>query len=337
MKIVYVGTRPQVNGATKVAITHCNILHRLGHQIRLAVLGSNSLDWGNPLMQVEYLTSLRRMKIDEKELIVALDCFVANWLVHQYGSQRVVSFIQTDEPSLYTDPELIKTAKNGFMLPNPKIVVSKYLQDVLQGYGSDSYIIAPAINEKIFYPIERSAPEAGKPFKILIIGSYEHPLKQIPQAFTVLEYLKSLGVDVRLVRLVRKAEDITPKDIETQWYVNPHQEAIGEIYRSVDALLFPSSSEGFGLPILEAMASGIPFVATDSGGSRDLMPVSGQEALICVGDTKAMGNALYQLATNQDYWWNLRDLGLNRAKHWSWGETSTILEEYLKCIYDTVF
>jgi len=85
------------------------------------------------------------------------------------------------------------------------------------------------------------------------------------------------------------------------------------------------------------MTSGVPFVATDSGGSRELMSEHGQDTLIDVGDTKAMGMALYHLATKQEHWWNLRNLGLKQAKQWSWEETGTILEKYLKSIYDTVF
>lgn len=334
MKIVYVATRPQVNGATKVAIMHCNLLHNRGHEVRLLVLGANSLDWGKPQVNVSYVSSFRRIEIDEKELIVVLDCFSANWFTRKYGSERVISLIQTDEPKLYANPELIKTAQEAFALPNPKIAVSKYLQEVLQRYGSDSCIIPPAIDNTIFYPEERRAPEKGKAFTVLTVGSYGHPLKQIQQAFEALEYLKKLGIDVKLIRLIRKEEEEVPKDIETKWYVNSRQEDIGDIYRLSDVLLFPSSSEGFGLPILEAMMSGIPFVATDNGGSREIAPDQVKESLVTVGDTKKMGEALYELATNQEYWKQLRVLGLEKAKQWSWNESGIRLENYLKAIYD---
>lgn len=336
MKIVYIGTRLQVNGATKVVINHCNILYNLGHEIRLVVLGANLFGW-EPIVSVEYVTSFRKVKIDDQELIVALDCFSANWFTGKYGEKRVVSFIQANEPQLYTDVKLVSAAEKSFRLSNPKIVVSKYLQDVLYEYGRTSHIIPPAADERVFYPEIRKAPEKGKPFRVLVVGSYEHPLKQIPQAYAALEYLKRLGVDIRLVRLVRKAEKETPKDIKTKWYVNPTQEEVGNIYRSVDVLLVTSSSEGFGLPILEAMMSGIPFVATDNGGSRDLVPETVKDNLINVGDIKAMGDALYHLAIDKAHWEKFSRLGLTKAKQWSWKKVAVDLEKFLHSIYKTAF
>jgi glycosyltransferase involved in cell wall biosynthesis len=337
MKILYIGTRLQVNGATKVAIEHCNMLQCLGHNIRLAVLGNNILMGVNPLVSVEYITSLRKIQIFEDELIVALDSFVANWLVKQYGCKRVVSLIQVDEPSLYSDPTLIKVCKDGFSLPNPKITVSNYLHNILLGYGVDSFIIAPAISKEVFYPAIRSAPENGKTFNVLIVGSYDHPLKQVHIAFTVLEKLKYCGIDVRLTRLVRKIEDNTPKEIDTKWFVDPPQKIIGDIYRSVDALFSASSSEGFGLTLLEAMASGIPFVSTDNGGSRDIVLSNRKNMIVSIGDVDAMKKALYLLATNPILWLDLRNAGLERAKEWSWDNTIIVLEECLKSIYNNAF
>ncbi|GLC81970.1 glycosyltransferase family 4 protein [Lacrimispora brassicae] len=335
MKIIYVGTRLQVNGATKVAISHCNILHKRGHQVRLAVLGANSLDWSSPFIPVEYISNLRMLHIDEKELIVVLDCLVANWFVRQYGHNRVISFVQVDEPKLYHDPQLVNAAQNAFALSNPKIVVSKYLQDILKEYGSNSEIIPPAISKAIYYPAKRDAPEVSKPFKVLLVGSYSHPLKQIPQAYLALKYLQHLGVDVRLIRLVRKVETVTPVGLEVEWFVNPPQDMIGEIYRSADALLSASSSEGFGLPLLEAMATGIPFVTTDNGGSRDLIP--DQSLVVKVGDTAAMGRALYQLASDRTVWQHLRTAGLERAERWSWDYIGIELERYFKVVCGTAF
>lgn len=336
MKIVYVATRPQVNGATKVAIMHCNLLKKRNHQVRLCVLGAGSLDWGSPEVPVEYVSSFRKIVLEDKELIVALDCFSAIWFTHQYGMKRVISLIQTNEPKLYTDVGLIDTAEKAFALQNPKIAVSKYLQRVLQSYGSDSCIIPPAIDRTVFYPEERKTPKVGKQFRVLTVGSYGHPLKQIPQAFEAVSYLKKAGVDVKLIRLVRKEETEKPEEIETQWFVNPPQEKIGDIYRKSDVLLFPSSSEGFGLPILEAMMSGIPFVTTDNGGSRDIVPYALKDSLIEVGDTIKMGKALYRIATEESRFDTLRQLGLEQAKKWSWENTCNALEEFFMMVHQSL-
>lgn len=336
MKIVYVATRPQVNGATKVAIKHCNLLKKRSHQVRICVLGASSLDWASPEVPVEYVSSFREIVLLDKELIVTLDCFSTIWFTRQYGMKRVISFIQTNEPKLYTDVGLIDTAKKAFALHNPKIAVSKYLQEVLQGYGSDSCVIPPAVDRTVFYPEERKTPKESKQFRVLTVGSYGHPLKKIPHAFEAVSYLKKAGIDVKLIRLVRKEETEKPEGIETQWFVNPPQEKIGDIYRKSDVLLFPSSSEGFGLPILEAMMSGIPFVTTDNGGGKDIVPDILKDSLIEVGDTIKMGEALYRIATDESRYHTLSLLGLEHAKKWSWENTCNVLEEFLVMVHQSL-
>ena len=336
MKIVYVGTRLQVNGATNVAVEQCNLLQSMGHRVRMAVLGRDSLDWCNPLVPVKYLTSLRGMPIYDDELIVALDSFITNWFVRQYGEKRVVSLIQVDEPGLYNDPKLITAAKAGFSQLNPKITVSKYLHDVLLSYGMESFVIAPAISGEIFYPAERTIPESNKPFRVLVVGSYDHPLKKVSTAFSALEKLKQSGIDVRLNRLVRKPENYAPKGVETTWFIDLPQERIGEVYRSSDALLSASISEGFGLILLEAMACGVPFITTDNGGSRDIVSL-GTDMVVEVGDIDAMAGSLHRLATDPRLWSKLRDIGLERVKNWSWEKSAAGLEAQLKSIYCDAF
>lgn len=53
-----------------------------------------------------------------------------------------------------------------------------------------------------------------------------------------------------------------------------HGEELAELYASADAFVFPSATETFGNVVLEAMASGLPVIAANAGGSKDLV-VSG--------------------------------------------------------------
>jgi glycosyltransferase involved in cell wall biosynthesis len=89
-------------------------------------------------------------------------------------------------------------------------------------------------------------------------------------AFQALTRLKSIWSDLRVVSF---RADPSPAglpdwfDVETR----PSQSRISEIYRSCDVWLFSSRAEGFGLPILEAMASGTPVAATSAGAAPDLV------------------------------------------------------------------
>lgn len=70
---------------------------------------------------------------------------------------------------------------------------------------------------------------------------------------------------------------------------------LAQIYASADAFVFPSGTETFGNVLLEAMASGLPPICTDSGGVTDYT-VHGENALVCrYGDPDSLTQAIIGL------------------------------------------
>jgi len=87
-------------------------------------------------------------------------------------------------------------------------------------------------------------------------------------------------------------------------------------YRAADVLLFPSLYEGFGFPVLEAFASGLPVVTSGAGGLRE---VGGDAAVIVDGrDPAAYVQALVDLSEDQDRREALIALGMHRAEGFTW-------------------
>ncbi len=92
--------------------------------------------------------------------------------------------------------------------------------------------------------------------------------------------------------------------------------ALGELYARAETFFFPSFYEGFGIPILEAMASGVPVLTSSGGGTEE---VAGDVALLAdPHDIEGMAEKLILYERNPD----LRDeksrLGLERAQNFSW-------------------
>ena len=69
-----------------------------------------------------------------------------------------------------------------------------------------------------------------------------------------------------------KLRDVYSKNVHFLGYVPDHE--LPEVYRRAQMLIYPSLYEGFGLPIIEAMASGIPVVASDIPVFRELFDCS---------------------------------------------------------------
>lgn len=75
----------------------------------------------------------------------------------------------------------------------------------------------------------------------------------------------------------------------------PHKK-MPEVYQSMDILLFPTVREGFGLAAVEAMACGLPVVATDSSALPEVV-TNGQGGFLCpLGDVDAFAQAVQALA-----------------------------------------
>ncbi len=91
-------------------------------------------------------------------------------------------------------------------------------------------------------------------------------------------------------------------------------------YRAAEAFVYPSRFEGFGLPVLEAMACGTPVVCSDAPGVRE---VAGRAALqVPPDDVEAWAAALTLVADQPGLRDHLRQAGLARARAFSWRATA---------------
>ena len=117
--------------------------------------------------------------------------------------------------------------------------------------------------------------------------------------------------------------------IEVLGYVSP--EALSNWYRRSEIFAFPSLDEGFGMPLLEAMAAGTPIVTSNHSA---LPEVAGDAAILVEpGDTEALGQALRHLTTDQGLRRDLAQRGIARARLFTWGkavrETWQVYQELL--------
>jgi glycosyltransferase involved in cell wall biosynthesis len=97
-------------------------------------------------------------------------------------------------------------------------------------------------------------------------------------------------------------------------YVNDAD--IPALYRLADAFVFPSSYEGFGLPVLEAMACGTPVIAS---GVSALPEVTGEAGIrLRAIDPDEVAAALDRLASDDILAATLRERGLHWVTHFSW-------------------
>jgi glycosyltransferase involved in cell wall biosynthesis len=104
-----------------------------------------------------------------------------------------------------------------------------------------------------------------------------------------------------------------------------------KVIRQARALVFPSLWEGFGLPVLEAMACGTPVITSNLSA---LVEVAGDAAiLVDPYQVKEIASAMYELSKDSDLHRQLRQAGLQRASQFDWSQTAQatigVLQQYL--------
>jgi alpha-1,3-rhamnosyl/mannosyltransferase len=201
--------------------------------------------------------------------------------------------------------------------------------DLVELYGipEEKIVVTPLAADPAFTP-DGPTP-AGRPY-VLFVGALQ-PRKEPTVAIEALSLLGDEELHLVLVgpdkggRAVaeRLAAELEVADrVELRGHVP--QDELASLYRGAACLVFPSRYEGFGLPVLEAMASGTPVVATRAGA---LPEVAGDAAILVEErNAPALAGGIERAIADHE---RLRAAGLARAAGYSWAETARrTLEAY---------
>jgi len=190
------------------------------------------------------------------------------------------------------------------------VVSERTRADVISLYGVAPERVTVTRNgvDPAFGPGPGPGPGGGYLLFVGAIQGRKRPLEALAAARAVSLPLLVVGPekDHELARALRAG------GAELRGYVSTRE--LVELYRGAAALVLPSRFEGFGLPVLEAMACGTPVVAADEPALREV----GGEAAVYAGDGDfgaAVARALAQRAA-------LSAAGLARAQLFSWQEAA---------------
>ena len=287
--------RSAISGGVKVVSQHVKLLHEMGYE---ALLVTKNMKMDSNLTELNLYE--KPIVIETEDDIPECDIYVGSLYndvksLFQRGRGRVVHLCQGYEPVDFTSrieeevitekyskrrgfsiwryldvlkfKRKIKQIESVYALPTVKTAVSKHLVELIQKrYGQKCFLIQNGIDPNIFYPNEKRIwGEHGK-IRILSVGPINVGFKGIPDTLQSLRLLKEKGVPVVFTRV----SPHPPSDREEvgklvdQYCINLKEKEMAELYRRTD--IFISSSlegEGFGLPAMEALASGVPSVLTE--------------------------------------------------------------------------
>ncbi len=170
------------------------------------------------------------------------------------------------------------------------------------------------------------------PRYVLYVGTIE-PRKNLPTLFRawheVSQHHPELLRDTKLILaggVGFGGEDILPQikkmklgdSVRHLGYVSHNHKIL--LLRGATAFVFPTSYEGFGLPVLEAMQLGVPVVTTNTSSIPE---VTGDAAVLTdPGDPSALADALVRVLTDETLRTKLSSRGKDQAKQFSWARTA---------------
>ena len=193
---------------------------------------------------------------------------------------------------------------------------------------------------------QRVREKYGLPeFFVLYLGGYELH-KNVTTLLMAYSYVaQALGEDYPLLLAGRRPDRVSPiyPDYEAyirhlgieeyvHWIGFVDEEDKPPLYREAEVFAFPSRHEGFGLPVLEAMASGAPVVTANSSSLPELVGTAG--FTVDPDDAQEMAGSIISLIIEEKTRSELLQQGIERAAHFSWErtarETLLVYERVLK-------
>ncbi len=105
------------------------------------------------------------------------------------------------------------------------------------------------------------------------------------------------------------------------WAGRPSDAELAALYRGARCLVYPSLYEGFGIPVLEAMACGTPVVTSRGGATEEV--AGGAAVLVDAAEPEAIAAGIAEAESRRD---ELVRLGLERARGFTWQHAADLVE-----------
>lgn len=268
-------------------------------------------------------SKVRAADVPDADISIGMMWETREWIEEWPANKGLKAYIVTgDERLRGGDIPRIEAVQR---LPGIHFAVATWVQQLLrEHYNVPGAVLLPNGVEANL--LDAPARCRGRPPTVgLMYG--RSPLKGADVAFDAIRLAQREVPDLRAIAFGAAPihwRHRPPRPFEFR--LRPRQTDLPSIYQRADCWLLPSTSEGFGMPGLEAAASRCPVIATRCGGPADYIQEGGSGFLVDVGDKKTMARRLVEtLLCDPENWKSMSDRAHKIATHFTWEHSATIL------------
>ncbi len=356
MRITFFLPYASIAGGVRVSAIYAQRLSELGHEVTVVSMrGAPRPSFGrrlvrkmrNPHMrlagkpkspQLDFLGG-RHVILDQyhpldPDQIPDADVIIATWWETAFAvaalppsKGRKFYFVQHHEVHKHLPAHI---TAGSYYLPLKKITISKWLLDIMADeYGDTDVAFVPnSVDMDMFHAPER--PKNARPTVGLLYAT--NPFKGVDISLEAIRLAQQQIPDLKVVTFgAKRVAPTLPLPDGSDFHHQPPQQSIRDIYAACDVWLMGSRNEGFGLPLLEAMACRTPVISTPTGAAPDLIDDGVTGYQVPVEDAQAMADRIVQvLSFSAAEWQGMSDAAYARARSYTWDDATRKLEAALQ-------
>jgi glycosyltransferase involved in cell wall biosynthesis len=361
MRVTFVIASADLTGGCRVISIHAENLRKRGHEVHVVIRPPRRVDFldqvrallrrepvprtpkhwlthydpliGRPgvtIRAVDRHRPITAADLPDADVVVATWWESAEWIWRLPPRKGVkVHFMQDYE----TWGGHVERVDATCRLPMPKITPARWVKRMLgERFGQTDVTCVPnAVDCDVF-----CAPPRGKQPSPTVGFTYtSFEAKGCDVIISAIELGRKQRADLKVVCFgsSRPTPRIPlPMPAEFHFCAPDHQ--LKELYGRCDAWLFGTRKEGFGLPLLEAMACRTPVIATPAGAAPELIAPGGG-VLVPIDDAEAMAREIERVVSlPPDAWRKMSDIAHATANGYSWAQATDLFEAALQAAVD---
>jgi glycosyltransferase involved in cell wall biosynthesis len=209
--------------------------------------------------------------------IIHAHTYLGGWVAMEIKQQLDIPYIITEHSTQVLEGRLSSShneiASDAYRHADAVVAVGQALADVINTkYGTETRVIPNFINTDLFNIPEHKSGPSDK-LELIAIGDlikrkdFDKLIKACKQ-LQVSYHLSIVGdgpEKAALIQMVKSA------NVDVTFLGRQSQKEISELLKQAHLLVHPSTSETFGIILIEAMASGVPVVSFNNGGAEDII------------------------------------------------------------------